>query len=329
MGNYTNLGETTNLLADRLYSSGPIFKNCHMIDLHMYDSSLFANSLIIEDSEYTTIVDTGTSNSIGSFINYIQFNEININNVIIIPTHHHFDHIGGIEPLIEYLLNRKSNVTVLSSKLIKNHLINPSNYRERATKVFKEMVGEINPIKEKYIQVISENEIIELGNEWSVQLINTPGHSDDHLSPFFKNQKNYSLCYLGEAFGINLKKDLKPIPASSAPGFKSEKYIESIKKILHFHPDMCIYTHFGGINGYNNIKSAGNNAIKSYFEFKSLIKKLYNQNSNTSFIAEKVFSKYANEITTQAINIDLAKNLAYIIVYGILLDENLKKNKNV
>lgn len=303
-----------------------------MVDIYLYDSSLFSNCLIIEDQDYTVIVDTGTSDTVNHILNYIHFNDINIKNVLIIPSHYHFDHAGGLKPLIDTLEKMRSNVTVVSTLKMKNKLTNTKEYEKAAQKGFQEAtVGHMEPISDKYFQLINEGETINLGTKWDVKIIETPGHSDDHISILFRNSSNYSICYFGEALGINLKKGFYPIPASSAPDFNSVKYIESINKLIDYRPkiDAGIFSHFGGICGYNNIQKTANNAIEQYKRFRNSVLKLYNENSSTRYITERILKKYSDNLATHTLldspNATTTKNLTFTNTYGILLDEGLKK----
>jgi glyoxylase-like metal-dependent hydrolase (beta-lactamase superfamily II) len=303
-----------------------------MVDIYLYDSSLFSNCLIVEDQDYTVIVDTGTSDTVNHILNYIHFNDIKTKNVLIIPSHYHFDHAGGLKPLIDALEKMRSNVTVVSTLKMKKKLTNTKEYEKAAQKGFKEAtVGHMDPISDKYFQLINEDEIINLGTKWDVEFIETPGHSDDHISILFRNTSNFSICYFGEALGINLKKGFYPIPASSAPDFNSLKYIESINKLINYRPKINagIFSHFGGICGYSNIQKTGYNAIEQYKRFRNSVLKLYNQNPATKFITNEIFRKYKNNLATQTLNThtnsELSKSLAFTNTYGILLDEGLKK----
>lgn len=318
---------TNTALKSRFCASGPISLDVHLIDLFLYDSSLFTNILVIEDSDFTAIIDTGNSNTIGTIKNYLYFNQIALDRVIIIPTHSHFDHSGGLFPLIEYLKTKNSEVTVLTTSEMKSSLIKPENYVIEARKGFQNAVGEMKPIPEKLMQIVDPNEPIPLGNQWEIKLLPTPGHSDDHLSPLLTNAFGEKIVFLGEAFGINLKNDLYPIPASSAPHFHSAKYIESIKKILQTEPDLGIFSHFGGVQGKYNIQRTGKNAINMLIEFQEHIKQLYEQTPRTGEITRLVYEDYADTIATMSLNENLAKNLAFTIIYGMLQDLGLKPRK--
>src|SRR4030043_167320 len=90
------------ILSDRICNTGPVLEHVHLVDLFLYESSMFANATIVEDTEWTSIIDTGTSESVRSIINYFRFNGIQSKRVLLVPTHYHFDHAGGLPALIDF-----------------------------------------------------------------------------------------------------------------------------------------------------------------------------------------------------------------------------------
>lgn len=308
----------------RFCASGPMMDNFHIVDLYLYDSSLFANSVIVEDRDYTVIVDTGTSSSTGSLLNYINFNEINTKNVLIVPTHHHFDHTGGIKSVIDYLEKKGSNVQVVANKKMVPFLTDPSNYRDIAAKSFSNMMGMLDPLPTKYVFEKDNENKMELGDNWDLEILKTPGHCVDHVSPLFTNAEGYSFCVFGEALGINLKRGMKPIPASSAPCFKKDDYLASLDKLSEYQIDSGLFSHFGGVDGEENVGNAIVKAKSMYYEFRDKIVGYHSINSSTKFITDKIFNEYEEDIATQSLNFELGKQLAFTIVYGILMDEGLK-----
>ena len=315
------------LKSHRLFATGPIINDIHLVDLYMYDSSLFASAMVLEDSDYTLIIDTGTSNSVGALINYLHFNEINLKKVYILPTHHHFDHTGGILPLLEHLSqDNHSKIKVLLTKDILEKINHSEEHQKMAEKSFgHDLVGNLGLIPDKYVQIINIDCKISLGKDWDLSILQTPGHCSDHISPILKNKHDdMKVCYLGEAMGINLTKECAPIPASSDIEFNSIQYVNSIKKIMQEAPDIAVFSHFGGISGRQLIRKTGERAIKFYLHFKHEIEDLYGNDSSTRSITKYIFNEYSNKISTLALNRELARNLAFTSVYGILKDLRLK-----
>ncbi|MHA1870629.1 MAG: MBL fold metallo-hydrolase [Promethearchaeota archaeon] len=318
-------------LNNRFCVSGPIFRDIHMIDLYLYDSSLFANVLVVQDSEYLLIIDSGTSKTANIIINYLNFYHINGGKIILLPTHYHFDHVGGINKLVHYFKEKGYDAQVYVTKEQKSRLIeNDQNLRyfTNAKKVFKGMVGDLKPVNEAFLHIIDERAKVSLGNKFSLSIIKTPGHSPDHISPIITNKRGERICFFGEALGINLKNDYYPLPASSAPDFNSKDYINSIEKIIKTRPDIGIFSHFGGIHGKYNIIQTCRNSIEMLDSFQKHIKELYEKYHDTRKISEIIYNEYEDYITTLALNSEISRNLAFTIVYGVLIDLGIKKLKD-
>ncbi len=311
-------------IENRFYTSGKIAEGLHLVDLYMYESSLFANVMVVEDSNITLIIDTGTSESVGALLNYLDFHNIKLGNVLVLPTHHHFDHIGGLYQLIEYLEKKKSKVRVLSSDLMNRWLLHPYEYQKSAKKGFNDAVGELKPIDSAYIRNFEEKKRYNLGKDWDLEILRTPGHCDDHISPILHQKSGQKICFLGEALGINLQGAFSPIPASSAPDFNSEKYLSSIQKIKVRNFDLCIFSHVGGIARKENVEKAIQNAIAGYHTIKDDIIELYKKYKSTREVVEEIYALYKPLISTASINPKLGRNLAFTLVYGILMDQGLK-----
>ena len=313
------------MLPDRICNSGPVLDHVHLVDLFLYDSSMFANVAIMEDTKWTSIIDTGTSDSAGAIINYFQFNGIQSQRVLLIPTHYHFDHAGGLTTLIEFFQKKGAEVTVLTNKAMKLRLQAPESHEKAARRVLGDIVGTMAPISDDNIQLITDQQEFQTGERFSIRLLPTPGHSDDHVSPVFTLDGD-RIIFLGEAFGINLRGNLTPIPASSAPDFNSGKYLTSIQRILDLRPDIGFFSHYGGIAGAENIQTTGKNAIKNFREFRKLILCLHDQGFSTRQITERIADGYADQIATYSLGTALAQNLAFSIIYGILMDERNHNN---
>ncbi len=309
---------------NRFYTSGQLCKGLHLVDMYMYDSSLFANILILADTTFTLIIDTGTSKSVGSIINYLEFHNIPLDRVAILPTHHHFDHIGGMSKLIEYLESKASQYYILSTKKMHDWLLFPDEYFKSAKKGFNDAVGSLKGIPAEKIRNLNPDVPISLGSDWILEILETPGHCDDHISPLLTNSKHQRVCFLGEALGINLKNQFVPIPASSAPDFNSRDYLNSIHKIQETPIDLAIFSHIGGIARKENIAQTCENAIAGYEIFRDDVIYAFAKYEDTRKIVDYVFEKYQSFIGPTSINEKLAKNLAFTITYGILMDEGLK-----
>ena len=111
---------------------------------------------LIQTNEGNTLVDPGDSEPIISTIDKLG---ITIDDILI--THHHFDHIGGLESL---------------KPLIKGSVIGPKN---NAIDLLDKQVGEGDIIKS-------------IGLEFSV--FEVPGHTLDHIAFYSETEKEVLFC---------------------------------------------------------------------------------------------------------------------------------------
>ncbi|MHA1733589.1 MAG: MBL fold metallo-hydrolase [Promethearchaeota archaeon] len=314
---------TPNATHERVSSTGPVQDHLHLVDLFLYDSSMFANVGIVEARDWTILVDVGTSDSIGAILNYLHFHHIPTRRVLVVPTHHHFDHVGGLGSLVGVLEGGGSEVRVLATPLLEERLADQSAHASAARETFGDIVGRVEPVPESAIEVVPPEHALELagkdGETWTLELVPTPGHCADHVSPFV-TMGDSKVCFFGEALGINLQKDLTPLPASSAPEFDSREYLASIRRVLWREPDVGFFSHFGGIRGSHNVRVAAHNAERMLRSFRRTVTCLYDREGRTRDVIARVVESYSEYVATYALNPALARQLAFTIVYGILLD---------
>ncbi|MHA1890016.1 MAG: MBL fold metallo-hydrolase [Promethearchaeota archaeon] len=316
---------TTVDTSSRFYHSGEVDEGVHLIDLHMYDSSLFANSCFFKNEEISVIIDAGTSLTVKQIINYIEFHSLITNRMIIIPTHHHFDHAGGILGLMDYFHEKDVNVSVLTTRKMKGFLMDLARVNEPAKKQFSRLMGTLKAIPEDLIEVIGSKEKFDLGHGQELSLLSTPGHSEDHVSPIIHVDGVPSLCFFGEALGINLRKELVPLPACTAPGFDKKKYIHSIREIQKLEPEIGIFSHVGGIRGREKIKKLCDTAIDKLEKVITFVRWEYLHHTQaTSELVDVMMNRYKNYIATCVMDDNIVNNLAFLLVYGILKHLNYK-----
>src|SRR6056297_1975882 len=187
---HTSSDFNSDKVEDRFYQSGKICKGLHLVDLYMYDSSLFGNVMIVEDEDFTLIIDAGTSDSAGSIVNYLEFHDINLKITVVLPTHHHFDHIGGLPRLMDFLSKKSAKTFVLAPEKMHSLLLSPESYAKSAKKGFDGVVGDLSPLDSKFVRNLLPNNHYKLGDGWTMEVIETPGHCDDHVSPVLTNSKD-------------------------------------------------------------------------------------------------------------------------------------------
>jgi len=178
---------------------------------------------------------------------------------IVLLTHSHYDHCGGIPFLKEFF----PDIKIMGSERTK--AIFP---KQQARNFIKEMNESIATEKkyndyEKLIidAVLKEGNIIETG-KFKIKVLETPGHTKCSLSFYEENNK---IFFAGDSSGILEKNDkIKPL-------FFSEysRYLKSMDKIKSFNMDILALPHNIPFkqqtvslfieNSYNRAKEIGEN----------------------------------------------------------------------
>lgn len=168
---------------------------------------LSSNMYIIhnENTSDCCLIDIGDFESIRE---YVDLNNISVNGLFI--THSHFDHIYGLNDLIE----RFQDCTIYISKSGKDGLFsdkrNFSLYHEQPLN-----------FKGGKIQVVKDGDVIKLSENIEIECLATPGHDTSCMS---YRCGNY--LFTGDSFIPNEK------PVTKLKGGNKEEYQHSLQKIL-------------------------------------------------------------------------------------------------
>ena len=309
----------------RFYHSGEHASGLHLVDLNMYDSSLFANACIFQCDECLVIIDPGTSNTVSQIVNYLRFNKISTQRVLLVPSHHHFDHAGGLGSILRHFKKEGKQVTVVTTPRMAPLLQNLPAGIANARNQFGKMVGTVLPVPLEDIEVIDNEESMRLDDASELRLLETPGHCSDHVSPIITMPDKPAIVFFGEALGINLIKKLSPLPASTAPEFNSQDYIHSIRQISELGAGIGIFSHVGGIRGRKTIASTCELALDRLQEVTQFIKDAFSEGTtSTSDLVSVATRKYHEYIATCVMDEKIVNNLGFLLVYGILKDLGLK-----
>ncbi|MHA1966214.1 MAG: MBL fold metallo-hydrolase [Candidatus Hodarchaeales archaeon] len=146
-----------------IISSGRISNDLFHIDLCQFNLPRITSSFVLNTSKEIIILDSGTSNDVSSILEFFSANNLSLKKIrYIIPSHHHFDHAGGVWKLWKNIKVKNPHVKVLTTEDIKNKLQKPKSLMKRAKKTFGEFIGEMNPLSEESYEIVKPNETISL-----------------------------------------------------------------------------------------------------------------------------------------------------------------------
>ncbi len=309
----------------RIIHSGEHLDHVHLIDLNLYDSSLFANACLLDAGTDRVLFDAGTSATTGQILTYLRFHKLDDGKYFIIPSHHHFDHAGGIASLIHHFKKNGIPAAVVTTPTMADCLADLPKRVEGARRQFQQMVGDVEPVSREDMIVLGNEVKFSLSDGSTIELLPTPGHSADHVSPVVREGGRARLCFFGEALGINLRHHLSPIPSSTAPCYDSKAYKSSIAKIKSIGAEAGMFGHVGGVTGAENVASVCDLALEKVDEVTEFITRLHAGGiASTSAMVTKLKATYRDYIATCVMDDVVVNNLAFLLVYGILKDLHLK-----
>ena len=192
------------------------------MDISQHINSIFnSNTYLIKDKsyDYCWLIDIGDTD-------YLIDNSLNINGIFL--THSHFDHIYGINKIIEKFpdciiyTSKSGNEALYSDKL------NLSKYHESP------LIFNGNNVK-----IINENDKIEIFPNISLEVIETPGHCPSCLTYYTDKY-----IFTGDSYipGINLVTNL--------PKGNKIQAQESLEKIKELAKNRIICPGHGAITTY-------------------------------------------------------------------------------
>ena len=180
---------------------------------------LQVNTFIITDEKDAVVVDPG-----GSVEKIFPFVE-GKNNVLILVTHAHYDHIGGLNELMEMLPQAKYYAHKECSLRAADPSLNLS----------KDLLGV------SYSAVKADRELIDkeefVLNEMKFQALHVPGHSPGHLCYYMPEQK---VVFCGDTVFAH------SIGRSDLPGGDGWDLVQNCREMLSYLPeDVIMYPGHG------------------------------------------------------------------------------------
>jgi glyoxylase-like metal-dependent hydrolase (beta-lactamase superfamily II) len=226
---------------------------------HHFVSSWF----FVDPAGRRIVVDPGPANTIPLLLK--ELSSVTDGVDIVLLTHIHLDHSGGISQFCEQYPNAK---VVVHGKA-RRHLIDPGRLWRSSLEVLgrlAEMYGAPRPLDPKFLA--------EPGEITGVTIIETPGHSPHHLS-FVVPLAEKKLFFIGEAAGMHIpmtpSDDLPYLRPTSPPKFDGDAARESIHKLEDAlkGDELLCYSHWGLAHDPKNMISLSSRQLDEWISIIS------------------------------------------------------------
>ena len=193
------------------------------------------------------LVDPGPANTIPTLVRHLS--EITNGVDLVLLTHIHLDHAGGITQFCETYKGAK----VLAAPAARKHLLNPTKLWEASLRTLGK-VAEIygSPLPLSSDSLLSHDEIE------GVAIMETPGHAMHHIS-FIVPFRGEKLFFVGEAAGLYLPEGctptlpyLRPTTPPKFDGAAAQASLCKIEQTLQGDELLC-YAHWGAARRPHNM----------------------------------------------------------------------------
>lgn len=210
-----------------------------MVHIQEIVNSLFTSKTYIiyrEGEEKAWLVDIGDIEPVVAFLN-----EKNLRPEGVFLTHGHFDHIYGINNLIEKYPNCKVYATPYCIECLASPKLNMSKYHESP----KSYDGD------NVVTIHEGDEISLFDTEPAMRVYETPGHNPGCMTMAFGD-----MIFTGDAFIPKIK------VVTNVPGGDKIKAQESLERILRLSINKIIYPGHGGVFKFGEIREYYEKYIK-------------------------------------------------------------------
>jgi glyoxylase-like metal-dependent hydrolase (beta-lactamase superfamily II) len=315
--------------------SGKVNDYLHHIDAKAYGSKRILSVFLGVFDNASILLDCGSSLNVKTLLRYFKRNNLSLSSFkYLIPSHHHFDHNGGMWKLFDELKKYNPNVKILTNSLTKALLNDYQDHLNRGKSTYGNFVGEMKPIEDSAYKIIKPSlnfdsnpnklDVIDSfsvnGREIKLSVLKTPGHTPDHQTPLFIDQNSVDFIFLGEAAGTlyhNTK--LLTMPTSMPIYYDHEEYMKSIRNLRQLKPFMAGYGHFGIVNGKSNVQNILSEHEAFMEKFKSLIIKYYSETPKTKYVLDKVLPELLPRTDFSIDDNPIFINIVLAIVYGMMI----------
>ncbi len=195
-------------------------------------------------------IDTGTNFAVPRLLATLQALGLPADSVdLVIPTHVHLDHAGGVGLLMQHLPRARVLVHPRGAR----HLVDPSALWQGASAVYgaEEMArsyGQLQPVPTDRVDSSEDGAVVHLAGR-PLRVAHTPGHARHHHCVWDAASRGW---FTGDTFGLSYRefdtaRGAWIVPTSTPVQFDPTALEVSIRRLLAEQPQCMYLTHFGRV----------------------------------------------------------------------------------
>jgi glyoxylase-like metal-dependent hydrolase (beta-lactamase superfamily II) len=227
--------------------SGP---GIYAVDTGFHRDDFDAAYLMVENGR-AAFIDTGTNFAVPRLLGLLDALGLSRDAVdLVIPTHVHLDHAGGVGLLMRELPSAAVWVHPRGAR----HMIDPSQLYQGALAVYgaEEMArsyGSLVGVAPERVRETRDGEVIELAGR-PLTIAHTPGHARHHHCIWDERSRGW---FTGDTFGLSYREfDTAQgawiMPTSTPVQFEPDLLRESVLRLLERDPACMYLTHYGRVD---------------------------------------------------------------------------------
>ena len=213
-----------------------------LIDLEYLGQPGQLGCCLMETGEGLALVDPGPATTLGRLREAIQAFGATLQDVrVVLLTHIHLDHSGGVGLLVRELPRLRVYVHERGAP----HLADPSRLLGSAVRLYGDQMerlwGDVVPVPAERIRPLAGDERLDLGGR-VVEVAYTPGHAWHHNAYF---DRATGIAFTGDVAGERFPGSDVAVPVTPPPDIDVERMLASGARILEWQPAALFPTHFG------------------------------------------------------------------------------------
>lgn len=235
----------------------PIGDGVYAIDTGFQREGFDAAWLLVQDGR-AAFIDTGTNFAVPRLLGALDALGLAREAVeMVIPTHVHLDHAGGVGLLMQEL----PAATLWAHPRGARHLIDPRVLYQGALAVYgqEEMdrsYGRLVPVDAARVKTTEEGMSLKLAGR-ALRVLDTPGHARHHHCLWDEASRG---VFTGDTFGLSYREfdvDGKAwvFPTSTPVQFEPGPLRDSVNRIAALQPEKLYLTHFAAVREVPRLQS--------------------------------------------------------------------------